>query len=78
MVKRTNDSDLISRGVDTLAVPFYQVWLELVGSKTLDVYQHRIFTSVSTIEELIEVAQKTIDGIFINNANIPQDTMLAL
>ena len=70
MLREQNDGLLRQKGVDEKVVPFYQIWQELVNEKTMDIYQYRILTSLSALEELAEVLRKTLAGIFINDANI--------
>ena len=70
MLKRQNDNQLRQKGVKEEVIPFYQIWQELVNVKTLDIYQYRILTSLSALEELAEVLQKTIVGIFTNDSNV--------
>ena len=70
MLKGQNDNQLRQKGVKEEVIPFYQIWQELVNVKTLDIYQYRILTSLSALEELAEVLQKTIAGIFTNDANV--------
>lgn len=70
MLKGHNDDKLLSLHVDTVAVPFYQVWQELVESRTLDVYQYRVLTSLSGLIELKSVIEKTLSGLFNTDANI--------
>lgn len=70
MLREQNDGLLRQKGVDEKVVPFYQIWQELVNEKTMDIYQYRILTSLSALEELAEVLRKTLAGIFTNDANI--------
>ncbi|MCM1214221.1 MAG: hypothetical protein NC331_01895 [Lachnospiraceae bacterium] len=70
MLKGSNDEILLSRGGKTIVVPFYQLWQELMHKKTLDIYQYRIFTSLSAMKELVLVIEKTKEGLFISDANI--------
>lgn len=70
MLKGSNDEQLRQKGVKDEVIPFYQLWQELVNEKTLDIYQYRIFTSLSALEELAEVLRKTIAGVFTNDANV--------
>ena len=70
MLKEQNDEHLRQKGVREEVIPFYQIWQELVNEKTLDIYQYRILTSLSALEELAEVLKKTISGIFTNDANV--------
>lgn len=70
MLREQNDKLLRQKGVKEQVIPFYQIWQELVNEKTLDIYQYRILTSLSALEELAEVLRKTIAGIFTNDANI--------
>lgn len=70
MLKNQNDGQLKQRGIFEKVIPFYQVWQELVNVKTLDIYQYRILTSLSALEELAEVLDKTSRGVFTNDANV--------
>ena len=70
MLKDNNDEQLRRKGVMEKLIPFYQIWQELVNEKTLDIYQYRILTSLSALEELSEVLRKTLTGVFINDANV--------
>lgn len=70
MLKEQNDEQLRQKGVKKEVIPFYQIWQELVNEKTLDIYQYRILTSFSALEELAEVLRKTIAGVFTNDANV--------
>lgn len=70
MLKGQNDDQLRKEKVKEEVVPFYQIWQELVNEKTLDIYQYRILTSLSALEELAEVLKKTITGVFTNDANV--------
>lgn len=81
MLKGNNDSKLISKNVPEVCVPFYQVWQELVDGRTLDVYQYRVLTSLSALEELDSVIFKTLSGLFNSDANIEacrDETLYAL
>ena len=60
MLKDNNDEQLRRKGVMEKLIPFYQIWQELVNEKTLDIYQYRILTSLSALEELSEVLRKTL------------------
>ena len=55
LLKKQNDMQLKRLGVTDKVIPFYQIWQELVNEKTLDIYQYRILTSLSALEELAEV-----------------------
>ena len=70
MLKGSNNQQLLQRGIKEEVVVFYQMWQELVNSKTLDVYQYRVLTSLSAIEEMIQVLNKTLAGLLVNDANI--------
>lgn len=70
MLKGQNDEQLKLRGVKEKVIPFCQIWKELINEKTLDIYQYRILTSLSALEELAEVLRKTIAGVFTNDANV--------
>ena len=70
LLKKQNDMQLKRLGVTDKVIPFYQIWQELVNEKTLDIYQYRILTSFSALEELAEVLRKTIAGVFTNDANV--------
>ena len=70
MLKDNNDEQLRRKGVMEKLIPFYQIWQELVNEKTLDIYQYRILTSLSALEELSEVLRKTLTGVFIYDANV--------
>lgn len=70
MLKELNDEKLIQIGVKEKVILFYQLWKELVNEKTLDIYQYRILTSLSALEELAEVLRKTIAGVFTNDAHV--------
>ena len=70
MLKGQNDEQLRQNAVKNKVVPFYQMWQELVNEKTLDIYQYRVLTSLSALEELAEVLKKTIAGVFTNDANV--------
>ncbi len=70
MLKGSNDDILIAKNVPDICVPFYQIWQELVDSRTLDVYQYRVLTSLSALKELDSVIEKTLSGLFNSDANI--------
>lgn len=70
MLKGNNDSKLTSQNIPEVCIPFYQVWQELVDGRTLDVYQYRVLTSLSTLKELDSVIVKTLSGLFNSDANI--------
>lgn len=70
MLRGNNNEQLKRRGINEKLIPFYQVWQELVNEKTLDIYQYRILTSLSALEELAEVLRKTLAGVFTNDANV--------
>lgn len=81
MLKGSNNQQLLKKGIKEEVVVFYQMWQELVNSKTLDVYQYRVLTSLSAIEEMIQVLDKTLAGLFIGDANIEacrEETMYIL
>lgn len=70
MQKHNNDSLLLANGVKPEVIPFYQLWLELLDARTLDIYQYRILYPINALEELLEVIEKTIDGVYTNDANL--------
>lgn len=70
MLREQNNELLRQKGVNDTLIPFYQIWQELVNEKTMDIYQYRVLTSLSALEELAEVLRKTMSGIFTNDANI--------
>lgn len=70
MLKENNDELLLEIGINSVVVPFYQIWKELVNEKTMDIYQYRLFTSLSALEEFAVVLKKTLSGVFTNDANI--------
>lgn len=70
MLKGQNDAQLKQKGINEIAIPFYQRWQELVNERTLDIYQYRVLTSLSALEELADVLEKTVVGVFTNDANI--------
>lgn len=70
MLRGQNDEVLIQKNVNEIVIPFYQIWQEMVNEKTMDIYQYRILTSLSALEELADVLRKTMAGIFTNDANI--------
>ncbi len=70
MLKGSNDEILLGRGVKEIAIPFYQLWQELMHKKTLDIYQYKIFTSLSAMKEFVMVIKKTKEGLFTSDANI--------
>ena len=70
MLRGQNNETLIQKNVNEIVIPFYQIWQEMVNEKTMDIYQYRILTSLSALEELAEVLRKTMAGIFTNDANI--------
>ena len=70
MLSGYNDSKLAAKQVDSKVIPFYQVWQELVHAQTLDVYQYRVLTSLSALEELLSVIEKTQQGLFTTEDNI--------
>ena len=70
MLRGQNNEALIQKNVNEIVIPFYQIWQEMVNEKTMDIYQYRILTSLSALEELAEVLRKTMAGIFTNDANI--------
>lgn len=81
MLGGNNDSRLTANHVDTKVIPFYQVWQELVHTQTLDVYQYRVLTSLSALNELITVIKKTQEGLFTTDDNIEacrQETLYIL
>lgn len=70
MIARSNDDSLIKQGVNENCVVFYQIWQELVDSRTLDVYQYRVMNSLSLLIELKSVIEKTLAGFFYTDTNI--------
>ena len=70
MLKKQNDKHLKQIGINEQVIPFYQRWQELVNEKTLDIYQYRVLTSLSALEELADVLEKTVAGVFTNDANV--------
>ncbi len=70
MLKGNNNSQLVQIGVKEKVCFFYQIWQELVTPQTLVVYQYRVLTSLSALEELIKVIEKTLEGLFNSDANI--------
>lgn len=70
MLKEQNDLQLRQKGVKEEAILFFQIWQELVNERTLDIYQYRVLTSLSALEELADVLRKTLDGVFTNDANV--------
>lgn len=70
MLSGNNDSTLTAKNVASQVIPFYQIWQELVHTQTLDVYQYRVLTSLSALEEFSSVIVKTQQGLFTSDANI--------
>lgn len=70
ILKGNNDLELINRGVNRELIYFYQQWQELVDNRTLDAYQYRILNSYIAVYELIDVINKTIDGLYNTDHNI--------
>ena len=70
MLKGNNDQQLSAQNIYECAIPFYQIWQELVSEKTLDVYQYRVLNSLNALKEFVEVMKKTIKGLFNSDANV--------
>lgn len=49
MLSGYNDEMLINSGVREEVVSFYQKWQERMNRKTLDIYQHKIMTSLTAM-----------------------------
>ena len=61
---------MIQKNVNEKVISFYQIWQEIVNEKIMDIFQYRILTSLSALEELAEVLRKTMPEIFTNDAKI--------
>lgn len=71
MLPKSNDLELCKRkNLHQMHVFFYQRWQEMLESKTLDMYQYNILNSYTACVELLEVIDKTLDGVFTSLHNI--------
>lgn len=82
MLSNSNNNYLISKyQINEHIIYFYQVWQEMVDSRTLDVYQYKMLNSYVAIDELIDVINKTICGLYTtsyNFENCRQETLSIL
>lgn len=70
MLKDKNNDKLTNRGVEEQFHLFYQLWSELLCSKTLDTYQYRVFYSINALKELMEVIENRLNGFYQTNDNV--------
>lgn len=70
MLKDKNNDKLSHRGIEEKYFLFYQLWSELLFSKTLDTYQYRVFYSIKALEELISVIDNRLNEFYKTNDNV--------
>lgn len=70
MIKNNNNDALSSKGIDKRLYFFIQLWHELLSKKTMDIYQYRILNTFSSLTELVDVIDKTNEGVFYTFHNI--------
>lgn len=70
MLKGKNNDKLKERKIEGEFHLFYQLWQELVNDKTLDTYQYKILYSLKAVEELIEVLEKNMQGVFSTHHHV--------
>lgn len=57
-------------GVNDEYIFFVQRWSEILESKILDMYQYNILNSCVACDELFEVVEKTMEGLFTARQNV--------
>ena len=72
MLSKSNNRQLIDRGLDPKLVLFYQVWQELTYRWTIDTYKNKIFNTLNILQETVDVAEKTLAKIYLSYSNIQQ------
>lgn len=71
MLARSNDMQLIQKkNINKKFIFFYQRWQEMLESRTLDMYQYNILNSYVACQELEDVIEKTLSGLFTSRQNI--------
>lgn len=70
MLKDKNNDKLTHRGIEEQFHLFYQLWSELLCTKTLDTYQYRVFYSINALKELITVIENRLNGFYQTNDNV--------
>ena len=58
------------KGINDEYVFFVQRWAEILESKTLDMYQSNLLNSCVACDELFEVVEKTMEGLFTSRQNV--------
>ena len=58
------------KGINDEYIFFVQRWSEILESKTLDMYQYNILNSCAACDELFEVVEKTMEGLFTSRQNV--------
>lgn len=69
---RINNENLENKGIDSKYFAFFQVWKELTDFRTFDSYQYRVMNSSAAINELVDVLNYTIGGVYkgTNHINV--------
>lgn len=71
MLAGFNDRQLTRyKGINDEYIFFVQRWAEILESKTLDMYQYNILNSCVACDELFDVVEKTMDGLFTSRQNV--------
>lgn len=71
MLARCNDNQLYRyQRIDNSFVFLYQRWLELLDSRTLDMYQYNILNTFVACKELSDVIEKTMSGLLTSRQNV--------
>jgi hypothetical protein len=65
-----NDTALRYKNVDDSIIFLYQRWQELLDSRTLDMYQYNILNSCEACNELLDVINKTLNGLLTSRQNV--------
>lgn len=66
------------KGINDEYIFFVQRWSEILESKTLDMYQYNILNSCVACDELFEVVEKTMEGLFTSRQNVDDCKVEAL
>ena len=71
MLAGFNDRQLTRfKGINDEYIFFVQRWAEILESKTLDMYQYNILNSCVACDELFDVVEKTMAGLFTSRQNV--------
>lgn len=66
---KNNNNDKLQQEYNTEFIYFIQLWGELLDYRTIDIYQHNILNSFLAMQELLQVIDNTLAGIYTSQFN---------